>query len=130
MKKKTKKKTELPSISEGNIFKPITLDMIGTNGDPCFGKHYDLSTSECKSCGDSELCAIKFASKVGKTRKKLEDENEYKDLDVLIDKSAAKKYYRKLKREGAEKKDILDKLQRKFEVSRKEARALYKEFNS
>lgn len=129
-KKKAKKNSGLMNISKQPLFKPITIDMIGTSDDPCFGIGYDLSTRECKSCGDSELCSIQFAQKLGKTRKKLEEEKQFKDLDILIDKVAAKKYYRTLKRKGLEKSDLLDKLQSKFELTRKEARQLYKEFKT
>ena len=104
--------------------------MIGSNGDPCFGKNYDLSTEECKICGDSELCCIKFSNSLGKTRKELEKENNYKDLDILIDKTAAKKMFRTLKRKGEDKKSIIDKLQKKFELTRQETRLLYKEFSN
>ena len=125
-----RKKQELPDLSKTNILKPITLDMIGSNGDPCFGKNYDLSTEECKICGDSELCCIKFSNSLGKTRKELEKENNYKDLDILIDKTAAKKMFRTLKRKGEDKKFIIDKLQKKFELTRQETRLLYKEFSN
>lgn len=125
-----RKKQELPDLSKTNILKPIILDMIGSNGDPCFGKNYDLSTEECKICGDSELCCIKFSNSLGKTRKELEKENIYKDLDILIDKTAAKKMFRTLKRKGEDKKSIIDKLQKKFELTRQETRLLYKEFSN
>lgn len=127
-KKKTKAKSTLPDINKIPILKPITIDMLGTSSDPCFGEAYDLSTNDCRSCGDSELCAIKFAKGLGKTRKELEKDTQFKDLDVRIDQAAAKKYYRKLKREGKEKVEILDSLQKKFELSRKEARELYRKF--
>ena len=78
-------------------------------------------------CGDSELCCIKFADKVGKTRKQLEKENQYKDLEILVDKSAVFKSIRALKRKGDDKKTIIQKIQAKYELSIKEARLLYKE---
>ena len=53
--KEKKKKKALPSIPEGKqILKPIDLSSIGSNGDPCFGGAYDLTTDEWKSGGDSE----------------------------------------------------------------------------
>lgn len=123
------KRKNLPTLSETPILKPIDIESIGSNGDPCFGEAYDLSTQECRSCGDSELCCIKFAAKLGKTRKQLESENEYKDLEILVDKKAARKTFRQLKRKGDDKKTILDKMQAKYQLSRKEVRALYREFN-
>ena len=67
---------------------------------------------------------------MGKTRKELEAETTFKDLEPLVDIEGCKKYYRKLVREKLGKKEILDKLQSKFELSRKEARDIYRKFNS
>ena len=121
-----KTKQTLPDISP--ILKPVDISSLGNlDTDPCFGKEYDLSTKECKMCGDSELCCIKFADKVGKTRKQLEKENQYKDLEILVDKSAVFKSIRALKRKGDDKKTIIQKIQAKYELSIKEARLLYKE---
>lgn len=71
MAKKQKQK-ELIKLEDTDILKPIDISQIGSNGDPCFGKEYNLSTKECKMCGDSELCCIKFAELIGKDRKQLE----------------------------------------------------------
>lgn len=128
--KKTKKSKNFPTIGTGDILSPIKLEDIGSNGDPCFGKGYDLSTRECQSCGDSELCAIKFAGLIGKTRKELESENTYKDLENRIDMKAAKKYYRLQAKKGKERSEILDLLQKKFEITRKEARQIHKSFKN
>ena len=68
------KKNKLIKLEDTPILKAIDINSIGDNGDPCFGKEYDLSTEECRSCGDSELCCIKFAALMGKTRKELEEE--------------------------------------------------------
>lgn len=123
-----KTKQTLPDISTMPILKPVDISSLGNlDTDPCFGKEYDLSTKECKMCGDSELCCIKFADKVGKTRKQLEKENQYKDLEILVDKSAVFKSIRALKRKGDDKKTIIQKIQVKYELSIKEARLLYKE---
>lgn len=127
--KEKKKKKALPSIPEGKqILKPIDLSSIGSNGDPCFGEAYDLTTDECKICGDSELCCIKFAEKMGTTRKKIESESQFKDLEILIDVKALKKTIRALKRKGEDRKTILDKLQAKYQLSLEEAKALYKKY--
>ena len=117
-------------LQQGNILKPLNIDMIGSNDDPCFGKEYDLSTEECKICGDSELCCIKFASLMGKTRKELEENNKYKDLEVNIDIKSLKRDIRIAKRKGDLKKDIIDKIQSKYELTREEARMLYKKYST
>lgn len=128
--KKKKSKKQLPDLSKQDILTPIELGSIGTNGDPCFGKSYNLSSKECKICGDSELCCIKFAAAMGKTRKQLESENDYKDLETLVDVQAVKKTIRNLKRNGAKKKEILEKIKIKYEISLDQARAIYKEIKS
>lgn len=122
-----KKKQTLPDISKHDPLVPIDITQLGTNGDPCFGKGYDLTTKECKLCGDSELCAFKMSQELRITRKELEEKNKYKDLDVLEDVDGIKKYMRNLKRKGLEKKEIISKAVEKFEVPRDTIRKLYKE---
>lgn len=107
---------------------PIDIDSIGASSDPCFGTKYDLTTAECKMCGDSELCCIKFAAAMGKTRKELEKENDYKDLEILVDIPAVKKTIRALKRKGEDRKTIRQKLQAKYRVSEEEAKELYRKY--
>jgi hypothetical protein len=122
-----KKKKQLPDLSKQDILTPIDVSTLGTNGDPCFGIGYDLSTKECKLCGDSELCVFKMSQNLNITRKELEQKNQYKDLDVLEDTVGIKKYIRGLIRKGKEKKEIISKTVEKFEVPRKRIRELYKE---
>lgn len=121
---KEKKKT-----TKAKILSPIKLEDIGLEDkDPCFAKGYDLSTDECKQCGDSELCAIAFANALGKTRKQLEQSNHYKDLEPLIDTAAVFKSIRAHKRKGLKMSEILDRIQAKYELSREDAKSLYKEW--
>lgn len=120
-------KKNLPDLSKHDPLKPIDLTKIGTNGDPCFGIGYDLSTKECKQCGDSELCALKTAQSLGKTRKELEEQNHYKDLDVLEDVVGIKKFMRKLKRQGKTRKEVVTAASKKFEVPTGDLRKIYKE---
>ena len=127
-KDKKKKKRDLPDISKVDPIVPLDIDSIGSNGDPCFGKGYDLTTNECKMCGDSELCCIKFAAALGKTRKELEKENDYKDLETLVDIPAVKKTIRALNRKGEDRKTIRQKLQAKYHLSESEAKDLYKKY--
>lgn len=122
-----KKKKNLPDLSKQDPLIPIDLASIGTNGDPCFGKGYDLSTRECKQCGDSELCALKMSQVLGKTRKELEKENKYKDLDVLEDVDGIKKFMRRLKRKGEKRRAIVLQAAEKFEVPTTMLRKIYKE---
>lgn len=122
-----KKKQTLPDIKNQDPLEPINIAELGSNGDPCFGIGYDLSTKECKLCGDSELCAFKMSQNLNITRKELEQKNQYKDLDVLEDTVGIKKYIRGLIRKGKERKEVITKTVEKFEVPRKRIRELYKE---
>ena len=51
-------------------------------------------------------------------------------LESRLDKPGIKKYYRKLTREGKSKKEILELMQSKYEVTKQEARSLYREFKN
>ncbi len=77
MAKKNKKKKK---AEEPDLLKPINIFELGGDKDPCFGKGYDLTTDECKRCGDSELCAIAMAQKLNVDRKVIESETEFKDI--------------------------------------------------
>lgn len=119
------KKQKLPDITKHDPLEPFDLSSIGSNQDICFGKSYDLSTKECKLCGDSELCAFKMSQELNITRKQLEEQNHYKDLDVLEDTDGIKKYIRSLKRKGKTRKEIIDATVHKFEVPKKRIREIY-----
>lgn len=121
-----KSKSNLPDLSTMDIMKPLSIEDIGTNGDPCFGKSYDLSTKECKLCGDSELCAIVFAQNMNTTREVIEKEKHFKDMDVLIDIPGVKKFMRKLKRKDYLKKDIIEKSMAEYSISKQDARDIYR----
>jgi hypothetical protein len=73
-----KKKQTLPDIKNQDPLEPINIAELGSNSDPCFGIGYDLSTKECKLCGDSELCAFKMSQNMNITRKELEQKNQYR----------------------------------------------------
>lgn len=123
-------KAKQKSYKESDPLEPINFKSIGSKNDPCFGKLYDLTTQECKICGDSELCCSVFARNQGKTRKELEKENSFKDIETLIDKTAVRKTIRYMVRKGKAKKEILEAIQSKYETSREDARALYREYLS
>ena len=122
-----KKKKMLPDLTKQDPLEPIDITRLGTNGDPCFGKEYNLATKECKMCGDSELCAFKMSQVLKITRKELEEKNHYKDLDTLEDVEGIKKYMRSLKRKGLTRKEIVSKCNTKFEVPKKDLRTIFKQ---
>ena len=119
------KKQKLPTLSKQSPLIPIDVTTLGSDQDVCFGKAYDLSTKECKLCGDSELCCIKM-SQLNITRKELEAKNHYKDLETLEDVKGIQKYIRGLKRKGKTRKEIVEKTSIKFEVPKKDIRLIYK----
>lgn len=123
---KKSKKTDLV-LSEMDPLTPITnIDNLGSDKDPCFGKEYDLTTNECKLCGDSELCAICFAQKLNKTRAEIEKESHFKDMEKLLDIQGIKKYMRSLIRKELSRKDVISKAIDKFDITKKDARSIYK----
>lgn len=123
------KKQKLPDLTQQDPLEPFDITSLGSNGDPCFGKEYNLATKECKMCGDSELCAFKMSQALNITRKELEDKNHYKDLDMLEDIKGIKKFMRALIRKGKDKKDIIKKTSEKFEVPKKDIRKIYKQLS-
>lgn len=125
-----RKSKELPDITKQDPLEPFDINQIGSNGDPCFGKSYDLSTKECKICGDSELCAFKMSQSLNVTRKELEAKNKYKDIDVLEDVKGMKKYIRGLMRKGKSRKEIIEKTMIKFESPKEVVRKIYKELKN
>jgi len=121
------KKSKGVDLLKHDPLEPFDLSKIGTDKDPCFGKGYNLTTKECRMCGDSELCCLKMSQTLGKTRKQLEEENNYKDLEILEDVKAIKKYIRGLKRKGFDRKKIVEKTSTKYEVPTKTIRKIYKD---
>lgn len=135
-KKEKKNKEELQKPSENNHFgvdifqvmTPKDVRSIGTDNDPCFGKSYDLTTSECKKCGDSELCSIAFSMKMKKERRKINVEEDFKDIELEIDKDKAFKYIRKLKKNGEDRKSIIKSLSKEFDTTTEIAGIFYKKW--
>ena len=121
-----KKRKNLPSIKNHDPLVPIDVTNLGNEND-CFGQAYDLTTKECKLCGDSELCALKMSQNLNITRKQLNEKNHFKDLDILEDIPAIKKYMRSLKRKGETRKSIISKASSKFEVPTKDLRKIYRD---
>ena len=62
---------------------PLDISMVGTEDDPCFGKLYDMTTRECKRCGDNEFCALVMMGELKKQRKRLERKQKFKDIDSV-----------------------------------------------
>lgn len=81
-----------------DVLKPITIEMLGTAEDPCFGKFQDPKCAECQRCGDSEICAIMMQQNNHLKRAKIEAEGTFKDLEEKDSKLADPKLVRKMVR--------------------------------
>ena len=120
-KKKKNKKAE-----EVNLLKPVNIYELGTDKDPCFGKHYDLTTDECKRCGDSELCAIATSQKLNGVREKIEKENEFKDIGNTATEDKLTRYIQKRKNKEYDLKRIIKLASKKFGADKKKIKSIYK----
>jgi len=76
-KRKSREKIE----KDLDLLKPIDVSLLGSDDDPCFGKLHDLIAKECKTCGDSEFCAIVKAQGLHKERLNIEHKQRFKDIE-------------------------------------------------
>lgn len=76
------------AIQKIDTMKPILFTDLGTDKDPCFGKHYSIAAAECKRCGDCDVCAILSQNSIHKESKAEEKKGRFKDIEEgqLIDK--------------------------------------------
>ena len=120
-----REKRDKIKVSEAQMLKPIRIEDFGSDKDPCFGKLYNLNTSECKRCGDSEICGIVFSQKGLKDmRDNVESEGRYKDLELGPSMPLIKEYISKLKKKGYKDSKILRMTKKKFEMTRDEIKDL------
>lgn len=69
-------------MTDIDLSKPLDINIIGSKDDPCFGKHHSLTASECRVCGDSEVCSIITGQLVNSAkRSKAHREGRFKDLE-------------------------------------------------
>lgn len=124
-KKRKPKKKATKGI---NTLEPIDLAKVGTADDPCFGKLYDLSTEECKRCGDSELCCTVFSQSMDKARKKFEKSNRVKDMELTEPKvnEALAKWVKEKKDEGLKRSEVIKKAKKTFGSTREEIKEIWK----
>jgi hypothetical protein len=97
--------------SEIDFSKPVDITLFGSEDDPCFGKHHDPKDSNCKICGDSELCQLIKGQKNNLIRNKVESKQAFKDTQSIehpeFNLINAKKFIRaKFKKEYDRKKTM------------------------
>lgn len=83
--KSIKRNPRNSKVPESRFVEPIDPLKFGSADDPCFGKLYDLTTPECKSCGDIELCAIAKSQGLRLQRLNMEKLQAFKDLTMQPD---------------------------------------------
>ena len=125
-----KKNTREPreKTKEVDFMEPINITQFGTDDDPCFGKEYNLSTPECKRCGDSELCGIVMGQNNHIDRKKIEKNNRFKDLEIVNkpNKPSALEQWVKMKKdEGLKRSEIIKKAKNTYGSTREEIKIVY-----
>lgn len=144
---RTNKKVEKSEIEELDTLKPIDFKVIGSKFDPCFGKGYDLTTQECKRCGDNETCCIAFMqSGLADERKVMEDKHKFKDVAANFKSEATQddirknsgtslsdmelkevtKYFKKHIRKEMPRPKSIRLAAKRFGHDKKELRAIYK----
>jgi hypothetical protein len=100
-----KDRTPREEIEDQDLLKPIDVLSLGSDDDPCFGKHHDLLASECKQCGDADFCAIVKSQGLHNERLGIETKKRFKDIEeadeeILKKKDKAKVIIDKYKKDG------------------------------
>lgn len=93
---KIKRKPRNKMNKKVDILRPVRIEDLGTENDPCFGKHLDPKAPECQICGDCELCEVAMQQRLQVVRAKAEAEGKFKDLEP--EKHADPKVIRKMVR--------------------------------
>lgn len=122
-----KKKDKRKPRKEVNVdmFTPIDITMIGSEKDPCFGKLYDLSTNECRMCGDNARCAIVTGQNQLLHRRDIESKNRFKDIEIA-NKESVKKYIIAKKKKGLKRFKVVKLATKKFGENKKLYQQIYK----
>lgn len=76
---RTPRKTK--SLRKIDIMKPLLFTDLGSDKDSCYGKHYSIAASECKRCGDSDVCAILSQNQLHKEIAKEEKKGRFMDVE-------------------------------------------------
>src|SRR5690554_4994224 len=78
MRERRKKSIDLTKV---DLMKPLKFEDFGSANDPCFGKHYSPKATECKRCGDADICSILSQQKLHLDVAKQEKKYPFKDVD-------------------------------------------------
>lgn len=64
-----------------NIMKPIIASELGSENDPCFGKHYSIKADECLRCGDADVCSIICQNQIHREIEKQASKGKFLDIE-------------------------------------------------
>lgn len=78
---KTKRKARKKLAPKVDVTVPVSIDIIGSKDDPCFGKLNDPRHPICMRCGDIEICAIAMSQMTAVKRLALEKKEDFKDIE-------------------------------------------------
>lgn len=116
------------TASENNSLyplEPFDVTKLGTEDDPCFGKHNDPKAPECQRCGDFEFCSIVTAQNLRKLRVKKEKEIPYKDMSKTPPIQEIREWMKK-RLETKSKVKVTALAMKKFEISKDKAKSIIK----
>ena len=112
-----------------DLLKPIDIFKLGSEEDVCFGTQHDLLAKECRTCGDSEFCAIATAQSLKQRNLSMEQEKRFKDieeadLELKNKKDKALKLINELREKGLGNTKILLKVWEKTKLTKDEVKQL------
>lgn len=130
MAKRKSRKKVVKKVDTTKPLEPFDITQFGTDDDPCFGKHYDLTADECKICGDCTVCAIVYNQQTEKLRTKEEKNHRFKDLELDKPKKGKpdkkKSYIVNLREKNIPTLKIIKKVMEKFDMEKDKAKKLVK----
>ena len=110
----------------------VDIAKLGTEEDPCFGKHYDLNAEECIQCGEIETCSIAFLQQLKVKRLQAERNNAHLDLemDKLEKSKQIRDFINEYIKKGSSKSLIITKARRRFKMNKDQLVLIYDELKN
>lgn len=129
MVKKNRKAREDIKKKDFDLSKPINVLGMGSDDDPCFGKHYDLVSPECRACGDSEFCIVANSQNLKSRGITVSSQQRFKDIEeadkeLTKKRKKAKKLIKEYQGRGLKKFKILIKVSEEINLPKSEVKQL------
>lgn len=117
-------------VKDEDLLYPLDIYKLGSEDDPCFGKHHDLKAPECNMCGDAQHCSVMMAYNLSIKRIKIESDSRFKDLEEadLITKRKEKEaivYIKEKKRAGWDRMLIIIRCSKKLNLTKDKVKEIY-----